>query len=151
MRGMSYPRPRHRHGRAHVRHQFQRAKARGLRQCIRWHGRFDWYDEDDEEGSAGWRWTPRRRARAIGRAATDRKACSCYMCGHVRDREGLTLQEHRLVMHETDEQRDLETGADEYPLGKYANIDDEPDGWRDHPSFIDPRRGVPECGMGEAA
>ena len=139
MLGMAYPQPRHRHDRAHVRHQFERAKARGKRQCIRWYRR-DWFEEDGD--GVGWHWTPQGRARAIGRAATDRVPCSCWMCGNRRRWVGPKLQEIRQEMTERQEDYDVEHPWANW--GKYDN-DDEPDGWRDHPSFIDPLRNVPEC------
>ena len=107
MLGMAYPQPRHRHGRAHVRHQFERAKARGKRQCIRWYRR-DWFEEDEEGDGFAWHWTPQRRARAIGRAATDRVQCSCWMCRNRRPEQGPTLQEVRLAMAERQEDYDIE-------------------------------------------
>ena len=90
-------RSRRRHDRAEVRHQLHRARGRAARRYKPyWNG-----VHDDDLQSLAW------RQKWIYQFATDRKPCSCWMCGHVRDREGMTIQEHRIAASERQEELDL--------------------------------------------
>ncbi len=136
-------RKRHRHSREQIR----MAREKALLRARRLISNTFWMANDDDED-----W----KERMAHRFSTDRKPCSCDRCGHRRKWEGPPVSEQRVADRERfDDWDSSEEGERRWAAywtvqGKIAGLDEpDPEDWIDHPSYVDPMRDVPECGMAD--